>query len=98
MRSSRPKSASNKTQVLVVTADAALEASLRATFASTAQIELAVLSGTLVAHESKLGEEDPTVIVIDLDTRRDDELSALTRLMGRVNGWPPVVVITAPDG
>ena len=94
MRSNRPKSASNKTQVLVVTADAALEASVRTTFASAAQIELAVLSGTLVAHESQIGEDDVTVIVIDLDTRRDDEVSALMRLMGRVNGWPPVVVVT----
>ncbi|HZW74228.1 MAG TPA: hypothetical protein VFF43_11810, partial [Caldimonas sp.] len=80
--------------MLVVTADAALEASVRTTFASAAQIELAVLSGTLVAHESQIGEDDVTVIVIDLDTRRDDEVSALMRLMGRVNGWPPVVVVT----
>ncbi len=94
MRSSRQKSASNKTQVLVVTADAALEASVRTTFASAAQIELAVLSGTLVANEGNIAADDVTVIVIDLDTRRDDEMSALMRLMGRVNTWPPVVVIT----
>lgn len=94
MRSSRSKSPSNKTQVLVVTADAAFEASVRTTFASAAQIELAVLSGTLAANEGKVGDEDATVIVIDCDPRRDDELSALMRLMGRIGGWPPVVVIT----
>ena len=36
-----------------------------------------------------------TVIVIDLDTRYDEATSAaLTRLMARTNGWPPVVVVT----
>jgi pilus assembly protein CpaE len=94
MRSSRPKSGALKTKVLAVTADAAFEESVRATFASTAQIELALLSGTLAAHEDRIGGDDVAVIVIDLDTRRTDELSALTRLMGRLNGWPPVIVVT----
>lgn len=90
----KSKAASNKTKVLVVTADAEFAESVRATFAAAAQIELAVMSGSLVANEPKISDEDVTVIVIDLDPKRDDDLSALTRLMGRINNWPPVVVVT----
>jgi pilus assembly protein CpaE len=87
-------SASSKTSVLVVTADGEFEASVRATFASTSQIELAVVTGTLGANEDKIAGAGTTVIVIDLDTQRSDELAALARLMGRIGSWPPVVAVT----
>jgi pilus assembly protein CpaE len=32
--------------------------------------------------------------VIDLDAAREEEMSALARLMGRINAWPPVIVVT----
>jgi pilus assembly protein CpaE len=94
MRNNRSKSAASKTKVLVVTADAAFEEQVRATFGAAAQIELAVLPGTLVANEAKIKDDDVTVVVIDLDTTNEEEFSALTRLMNRVNAWPPVVVVT----
>ena len=94
MRNNRSKSAASKTKVLVVTADAAFEEQVRATFGAAAQIDLAVLSGTLVANEAKIKDDDVTVVVIDLDTNNEEEFSALTRLMSRVNAWPPVVVVT----
>ena len=87
-------SASSKTSVLVVTADVEFEASVRATFASASQIDLAVATGTLAANEDKIASAGTTVIVIDLDTRRSDELAALARLMGRIGSWPPVVAVT----
>jgi pilus assembly protein CpaE len=93
MRTKGSRTASNKTKVLVVTADAAFEEQVRATFAAAAQIELAVLHGSLAASEAKIADDDVTVIVIDLDTRQDEDMAALTRLMGRINGWPPVVVV-----
>ena len=94
MRTKATRTGSSRTKVLVVTADAAFEDQIRATFAAAAQIELAVLQGSLVATESKIGDDDVTVVVIDLDTRHDDEMAALTRLTSRTNGWPPVVVVT----
>ncbi len=94
MRNNRSKTASNRTNVLVVTADAEFEQSARATFTAAAQIDLAVLTGTLAANEEKITGEDVTVIVIDLDATRDEDMAALTRLMGRLNGRPPVVVVT----
>ena len=94
MRNKGSKSASSKTKVLAITADAAFEEQIRSTFAAATQIELAVLQGALAATEAKINDEDMTVIVIDLDTRRDEDMAALTRLMGRTGGWPPVVVVT----
>ena len=94
MRTKGSRTASSKTKVLVVTADAAFEEQVRSTFGAAAQIELAVLSGTLVANEAKIKDDDVTVVVIDLDTNDEEEFSALTRLMTRVNAWPPVVVVT----
>ena len=94
MRNKGSKSGSSRTKVLVVTADAAFEEQIRSTFAAAAQIELAVLQGSLAATEAQIKDDDATVIVIDLDTRRDDDMAALTRLMGRTGGWPPVVVVT----
>jgi pilus assembly protein CpaE len=94
MRNSKSKAASNKTKVLVITADSEFEKSVRETFTAAAQIDLAVLTGTLTANEDKITGDDVTVIVIDLDTRREEDLAALTRLMGRINSWPPVVVVT----
>jgi pilus assembly protein CpaE len=94
MGNTRSKAGSSKTKVLVVTADAEFEESVRSTFAAAAQIELAMISGPLSANEAKVAAEDLTVIVIDLDPAQEPEMAALTRLMGRLNGWPPVVVIT----
>jgi pilus assembly protein CpaE len=94
MRNSRSKPGSTKTKVLVVTADPGFEETVRSTFAAAAQIELAMISGPLSANEAKVTGEDLTVIVIDLDPAQEPEMAALTRLMGRLNGWPPVVVIT----
>ena len=94
MRNSRSKPASSKTRVMVVTADPAFEDSVRTTFAAAAQIELALISGPLSANEAKVTGEDLTVVIIDLDPAQESEMAALTRLMGRLSGWPPVVVVT----
>src|SRR5262249_44989502 len=88
------KSGSNRTKVLAVTADAAFEGQIRSTFASTTQIELAILQGSLAATGAKTQDDDVTVIVIDADIRQDEDMAALTRLMARTGGWPPVVVVT----
>ena len=49
MRNKGSRSGSSRTKVLVVTADAAFEEQIRSTFAAAAQIELAVLQGSLAA-------------------------------------------------
>jgi pilus assembly protein CpaE len=93
MRLSRSNN-TNKTRVVVLTADAEFEASVRSTFGASPQIDLRVISGTVAAGGDKFDIEGVTVIVIDLDATREDEMQALERLMVRTGAWPPVVVIT----
>jgi pilus assembly protein CpaE len=94
MGSNRSKPGSNRTRVLMLTADAQFEQSMRAVFAAAPQIELVVLSGTLAANEDKIGLEEATVIVADLDPHFPGELAALQRIAGQISGWPPVVAVT----
>jgi len=79
--------------VVVVTADAAFEESVRATFGASAQIDLDVVSGTL-SDQDRLDVDGASVIVADLDPGDEVELQALERLMTRIGAWPPVVAVT----
>ena len=92
-RLTRPHT-TKKTRVLVLTADSGFEASVRSTFGVSPQIELRVISATIASAGDQIDPEGITVIVIDLDTTRDEETAALEKLMARTGGWPPVVVVT----
>ena len=94
MRMTRPTSANGKTCVVVLTADAEFEQMVRSTFSASPQIDLRVLSATVAGAGEQIDVTGVTVIVIDLDATRDDEMAAMQRLMTRTGGWPPVVVIT----
>src|SRR5436190_15131335 len=94
MRMTRPSPASGKTCVVVLTTDAAFEQMVRSTFSTSPQLDLRVLSATVAGAGEQIDVTGVTVIVIDLDARRDDEMAAMQRLMTRTGGWPPVVVIT----
>ena len=94
MRMSRSSTTSSKTRVVVLTADADLEHAVRQTFSASPQIELNILLATVSGAGDRIDPEGATVIVIDLDASRDDEMQALERLTTRTGGWPPVVVIT----
>ena len=87
-------SSTNKTRVVVLTADAELEHSVRTTFGASSAIELAVASGRLAEQGDTLAVGDATVVVVDLNAGRADEMAALARLMSRVGTWPPVIAVT----
>jgi pilus assembly protein CpaE len=89
----RNKAATNKTRVVALTTDTDFEQSVRTTFGAGGQIDLTVLNGTVAANEQSLSA-DATVIVLDLDAERDEEMAGLQRMMARLNGRSPVVVIT----
>jgi pilus assembly protein CpaE len=89
----RNKAATSKTRVVVLTADAAFEESVRTTFSAGGQIDLSVVNGTVAANEHSLDPE-ATVVVVDLDAARAEEMAGLARMTTRLNGHPPVVVIT----
>ncbi len=87
-------SGSKQTRVVVLTADAAFDASVRATFGASKAIDLAMVSGTIAGEGDALAVGDATVVVVDLDASRADEMAALARLMARVGAWPPVIAVT----
>ena len=93
MRMSRSSSAANKTVVAVLTADPAFEQSVRATFGASSAIELRIVSGSVASIEA-LDADDVTVVIIDLDASRNEEMAALERMMHRAVAGPPVVVVT----
>ena len=90
----RPNGVANKTRVAALTADAEFEQLVRATFGNNAQIEISVVKGTIIDEGAKLDARDATVVIVDLDAERQDELVALQRLANRLGGTPPLVVVT----
>ncbi len=83
----------NQTRVVVLTADAEFERATRETFGASRAIDLVTVPGTVSGEGDRLGVEDATVVVVDLDAARADEMAALSRLMTRVGAWPPVVAV-----
>ena len=94
MRIGRSPTPASQTRVVVLTADAAFEDSVRATFSASTQISLDVVKGHLAEH-GELDVADATVMVADLDGADEAELQALERLMLRIGSWPPVVAVTS---
>ena len=84
----------NRTRVVVLTADAEFDSSVRSTFAASSAIELSVVSGRLAEQGDTLEVSDATVVVLDFDAGRAEEMAALARLMARIGNWPPVIAVT----
>jgi pilus assembly protein CpaE len=84
----------NRTGVVVLTADAAFDQSVRATFTASPQIDLRVVIGSPTDQGERLDVEGATVVIIDLDASNENEMQALDRLTARIGAWPPVVVVT----
>ena len=84
----------NRTRVVVLTADAEFERSSRAIFGASNQIDLSVVSGRLTDMGDALDAANASVVVVDLNADRADEMQAMERLMARLGAWPPVVAVT----
>src|ERR1700724_370093 len=91
--------ASTKIRVVMLSADDAFAQSVTAGFAAGANIDVQMVPGSLASLGAAFSVEGATVVVIDLEAGREDELQALQSLITRIGTWPPVVVITqAFDG
>ena len=67
---------------------------MRATFGTSSAIDLVMVTGRVTEQSETLDAQDATVVVVDVDTSRDDEMTALARLMIRLRGGPPVIAVT----
>jgi pilus assembly protein CpaE len=94
MRAGRSTAPAMQAKVVVLTADAAFEDSVRSTFSASPQITLDVITGTLAGGADGIALEGATVVVVDINAGDAAELLALERLMLRIGNWPPVVAIT----
>ena len=87
--------ASRGVRIVAITSDAEFEQLLRATFGRNAQIDLAVVAGAVGGTEEKLPVDGATVLLVDLDATRADEIAALQNLARRLAGSVPILVVTA---
>jgi len=86
--------ASRGVRIVAITADGEFERLLRTTFGRNAQIDLAVVTGAVGGTEEKLPVEGATVLLVDLDATRSDEIAALQNLARRLAGSVPILVVT----
>jgi pilus assembly protein CpaE len=90
----RPITATSQARVIVVTADAVFEDSVRSTFGSSPQIGLDVVTGRLSDGGDTIDLAGATVVVADVDAGDETELAALDQLVTRIGNGPPVVAVT----
>jgi len=90
----RPTPATGKTEIVLVSADAAFEQAVRNAFGTGSKIELRVVAEGIERAEARIDAEKSAVVIVDLDAGRREDLLALQRLMARLNGRPPVIVVT----
>jgi len=81
-------------RIVAVTADGEFEQLLRSTFGGNAQIDLHVVSGGVGGTEESIPAADATVLVVDLDANRPDDIAALQNLARRLAGSVPILVVT----
>ena len=71
----------NRTGVVVFTMDPGFDQLVRTTFNASAQIDLQVIATTVAEAGDAFDSTATTVVIIDLDVGRQDEMHALERLM-----------------
>jgi pilus assembly protein CpaE len=93
MRFGRKKPTTNKTRVVLLTADDVLAQAAQDTFGAGSPFDLAAVPGTL-ATTAKFDTEGASIVVVDIDATSEAEMQALRRLAMATNGWPPIVAVT----
>ncbi len=81
-------------RIAIVSQDGSFVQETRAAFASADRIELRVLEKNVSELRGDLQEMECAVAVIDLNTRKIEELESLQRIMRRLDSRIPVVVVT----
>src|ERR1700677_4941785 len=94
MHIGRPKTSASQARVIVVTADAVFEDAIRATFGTSPQIGLDIVTERLSGCSDAIDLDGATVLVADVEAGDEAELAALDRLVTRIGNGPPLVAFT----
>jgi pilus assembly protein CpaE len=89
-----PKPDTAETRIVVVTGDGDFEELAKSAFGGHPQIDLNVVRAGLSGDDRQLKLHNATVVVLDVDATRPDQVAALQALAGRLGGWPPMIVVT----
>ena len=81
-------------RIAIVSQDAAFVLETRAAFASADRIELRVIEKNVTDLRGDLQEMECAVAVVDINSRKLEELESLQRIMRRLDSRIPVVVVT----
>ena len=81
-------------KILLVSTDRTFEQDTRAAFAASEVIQLITVDKNLADIRGEVQEADLGAIIIDMDAARLEEMAALQRIMRRLEGRVPVVVVT----
>ena len=81
-------------RIAIVSQDASFVLETRAAFASADRIELRVIEKNVTDLRGDLQEMECAVAVVDINSRKLEELESLQRIMRRLDSRIPVVVVT----
>ncbi|MGB8817908.1 MAG: response regulator [Rhizobiaceae bacterium] len=84
----------NSKRIAIVSTDATFVQETRAAFASSDKIELRAIDKSVTELRGDLQDMECAVAIVDLNSRKLDELESLQRIMRRLDGRVPVVVVT----
>jgi pilus assembly protein CpaE len=93
MRDGHAPDPESKARVIVVTADAIFEDSVRATFGAATRIGLDLVPARLADCADVLSLDGAAVVIADIDAAEETELHALESVATRIGHGPPIVVI-----
>lgn len=81
-------------RIVIVSTDKAFAQDTRAAFSSSETIALVTVERSVMELRGEIQEADCAAAIIDMDVARLDEMEALQRIMRRLEGRLPVIVIT----
>lgn len=81
-------------RILLVSTDKTFAQDVHAAFATSDAIQLATIERSIIDLRGEIQEADCGAAIIDMDAARLDQVEALQRVMRRLEGKVPVVVVT----
>lgn len=81
-------------RVVLVSTDKAFLQETRAAFSASDGIELATVEARVTALRGEIQARDCGAVIIDMDASQLDEIESLQRVMRRLDGAAPIIVVT----